>query len=50
MIDGNDLPLVKANSDAGPTLIQDTKAVFHADHHNLASPGAVPSITTIACQ
>jgi len=32
---------------ANPTLT-DTKAVFHADHYNLASSGAAPSDTTIA--
>lgn len=31
---------------ANPTLA-DTKAVFHTDHHNLASSGAVPSDVTI---
>ncbi|MCX6626019.1 MAG: hypothetical protein NTW28_00115, partial [Candidatus Solibacter sp.] len=31
---------------ANPTLA-DTKAVFHADHHNLASSGAAPSDVTI---
>jgi len=35
------------NSKAGPALA-DTKAIFHADHGNLASPGAAINDTTLA--
>lgn len=34
-------------SKAGPTLVQDTTAVFATGHNNLAGSGAVPSVATI---
>lgn len=36
-----------SNSGAGPTLLTDSKAIFHTGHNNLAGSGAVPSVTTI---
>lgn len=38
--------LLAENSGAGP-LLSDQKALFHADHGNLVTSGAVPSIDTI---
>ncbi len=38
--------LLAENSGAGP-LLSDGKALFHADHGNLVTAGAVPSIDTI---
>lgn len=38
--------LLAENSGAGP-LLSDGKALFHADHGNLVTSGAVPSIDTI---
>lgn len=39
--------LLAENSGAGPLLTSDGKALFHADHNNLVTSGAVPSIDTI---
>lgn len=38
--------LLVSNAGLGPTL-SDTKALFHADHGNLAGAGAIPSETTL---
>lgn len=40
--------LKAANGGAGPTLLEDAKAVFHADHGNLAGAGAVISTASLA--
>ncbi|OGJ87333.1 MAG: hypothetical protein A2487_00030 [Candidatus Raymondbacteria bacterium RifOxyC12_full_50_8] len=41
--------LLTSSSGAGPTLDEDDKALFHADHGNLVALGygAVPSLTTV---
>lgn len=39
--------VVYATLTANPTLSQDTTALFHADHNNLVTAGAAPSVATI---
>jgi len=39
--------LVYAHLAANPTMAEDSKALFHADHGNLAGAGAAPSQTTL---
>lgn len=39
--------MFKSNALAGPTLLQDAKAVFHTDHGNLAGSGTLPSVTSL---
>jgi hypothetical protein len=40
--------LLVSNSKAGPTMLEDSKALFHADHGNLLTTGGTaPSVTSI---
>ncbi len=39
--------LLLSNSGVGPTMNEDSVALFHADHGNLAGSGAAPSDTTM---
>jgi hypothetical protein len=41
------IALLTSNSGAGPTLTQDSVALFHSTHGNLAGSGAAPSVTTL---
>lgn len=40
--------LLQSVGGLGPTLTTDTKAVFHADHKNLANPGTVLDVTNLS--
>lgn len=39
--------VLTANSGVGPTLLTDSKAMFHADHGNLVSPGTAISVDSV---
>jgi phage head maturation protease len=40
--------LLLANAGLGPVMQDDSKTLFHADHGNLASTGAAPSVDTLS--
>ena len=40
--------MLLSNTKVGPTLLEDSKAVFHTDHGNLAGSGAAPTIASLS--